>query len=31
VVTLPGDVVARCNPIDATAHCKAALENNSGN
>jgi len=31
VVALPGDVVARCNPIDAPAHCNAALEKNSGN
>ncbi len=31
VVALPGDVVARCNPIDAPAHCNSALEKNSGN
>ena len=31
VVTLPGDVVVRCNPINAPAHCNAALENNPQN
>jgi hypothetical protein len=31
VVALPGDVAARCNPIDAPAHCKAALEHDHGN
>ena len=30
-VALPGNVVARCNPINAPAHCKSALESNSGN
>ena len=25
VVTLPGDVVARCNPVNAPAHCRAKL------
>jgi hypothetical protein len=31
VVTLPGDVVARCNPIDAPARCQAKLEHHPGN
>jgi hypothetical protein len=30
-VALPGNVVARCNPIDGAAHCDAALESHSGN
>ena len=31
VVTLPGDVVARCNPVNAPAHCRAKLERNPKN
>ena len=31
VVTLPGKVVARCNPINAPAGCNAAVASNSGN
>ncbi|MCU1247115.1 MAG: hypothetical protein JWQ49_144 [Edaphobacter sp.] len=31
VVTLPGKVVARCNPINAPAGCSAAVASNSGN
>jgi hypothetical protein len=30
-VALPGNVVARCNPIDGAAHCDVALQSNSGN
>jgi hypothetical protein len=31
VVTLPGKVVARCNPINATAGCTGTVASNSGN
>ncbi len=31
VVTLPGKVVARCNPINAPGDCGGTLSNNSGN
>jgi hypothetical protein len=31
VVTLPGKVVARCNPINAPAGCNGAVASNSGN
>jgi len=31
VVTLPGKVVARCNPINAPAGCKGMVASNSGN
>jgi hypothetical protein len=31
VVTLPGNVVARCNPVDAPTTCSATLGNNTEN
>jgi hypothetical protein len=31
VVTLPGKVVARCNPINAPYGCSAAVASSSGN
>ena len=31
VVTLPGNAVARCNPVDAPTDCNATLSSSSGN